>query len=103
MFYINRQFVAGDDPERLAWWNGLWQHSGFRATQRSITAVWGIAYLFRIAAKSWLCCVSVTGAGRDDLVMMAFRAMIVLIAWTRRYMLGFRERRIRELQLSQAG
>jgi hypothetical protein len=46
MFYIDRQFVAGDDPERLAWWNGLWQHSGFRATQRLITAVWGIAYLF---------------------------------------------------------
>src|SRR5713226_1431326 len=23
MFYINRQFVAGDDPERLAWWDGL--------------------------------------------------------------------------------
>jgi len=23
MFYINRQFVAGDDPARLQWWNGL--------------------------------------------------------------------------------
>ena len=23
MFYVNRQFVAGDDPDRLAWWNGL--------------------------------------------------------------------------------
>lgn len=23
MFYINRQFVAGDDPARLEWWNAF--------------------------------------------------------------------------------
>jgi hypothetical protein len=34
--------------------------------------------------------------------VMAFGVMIVLIAWTRRYMLALRERRIREQQLSQA-
>ena len=45
MFYINRQFVAGDDPVRLEWWNSLWQHPNFRAAQRVVTAVWGIAYL----------------------------------------------------------
>ena len=31
MFYINRQFVAGDDPVKLEWWNGLWQYPAFRA------------------------------------------------------------------------
>jgi hypothetical protein len=41
MFYINRQFVAGDDPVRLEWWNGLWQYPRFRAAQRLVTAVWG--------------------------------------------------------------
>src|SRR5208282_5621614 len=46
MFYINRQFVAGDDPARLAWWNGLWDDlPDFRAAQRLVTAVWGIAYI----------------------------------------------------------
>jgi len=34
--------------------------------------------------------------------VMAFGVMIVLIAWTRRYMLAVRERRIREQQLSRA-
>src|SRR5271167_2387412 len=41
MFYINRQFVAGDDPVRLAWWNGLWQFPHFRKAMRTVTAVWG--------------------------------------------------------------
>src|SRR5215469_1911910 len=41
MFYINRQFVAGDNPVRLEWWNGLWQYPRFRAAQRLVTAVWG--------------------------------------------------------------
>jgi hypothetical protein len=45
MFYINRQFVAGDDPVRLKWWNGLWEYPDFRAALRFVTAVWGIAYL----------------------------------------------------------
>ena len=34
--------------------------------------------------------------------VLAFGMMIVLIAWTRRYLLALRERRIREQQLSQA-
>jgi hypothetical protein len=33
---------------------------------------------------------------------MAFGVMIALIAWTRRYMLAMRERRILETQLNQA-
>src|SRR5215470_14725454 len=45
MFYINRQFIAGDDPALLEWWNGLWQYLTFRAAQRLVTAVWGITYL----------------------------------------------------------
>jgi hypothetical protein len=39
MFYINRQFVAGDDPARIAWWNGLWQYPSFSAAQRFVTIV----------------------------------------------------------------
>jgi hypothetical protein len=34
---------------------------------------------------------------------MAFGVTILLIAWTRRYMLAMRERRIRGQQLSAAG
>jgi hypothetical protein len=40
------------------------------------------------------------GSGID---LRPMGVMIVLIAWTRRYMLALRERRIFEQQLSQAG
>ncbi len=59
MFYINRQFVAGDDPTRLAWWNGLWEEfPNFRAAQKFVTAVWGIAYIVEAAVRvvlAWSC------------------------------------------------
>jgi hypothetical protein len=35
--------------------------------------------------------------------VMAFGVTIVLIAWTRRYMIAMRERRLQETQLSAAG
>jgi intracellular septation protein A len=101
MFYINRQFVAGDDPAKLQWWNGLWQYPGFRAGQRTVTAVWGVAYL----AEAILRIVFALALSPAEVVsispIMAFGVTIALIIWTRRYLLGLRERRIRELQLSQ--
>jgi len=104
MFYINRQFVAGDDPVRLAWWNGLWQqYPKFRAAQRLVTAVWGIAYLLEALLRVGFALVLSPARVVAISPMMAFGVMIVLIAWTRRYMLALRERRIREQQLSQAG
>lgn len=103
MFYINRQFVAGDDPVRLEWWNGLWQqYPNFRAAQRLITVVWGIAYLVEALLRVGFALVLSPAQVVAISPVMAFGAMIVLIAWTRRYMLALRERRIREQQLSPA-
>jgi hypothetical protein len=45
MFYFGRRFATGGTPERIAWWNGLWQYAGFRRTQRVLTLVWGVAWL----------------------------------------------------------
>lgn len=103
MFYINRQFVAGDDPVRLEWWNGLWQIEQFRAAQRLVTTVWGVAYiveaLVRVALALTLSPAEVVAISP----VMAFGVMILLIIWTRRYMLAVRERRMRELQTSAVG
>jgi intracellular septation protein A len=103
MFYVIRQFVAGNDPERIEWWNSLWQYSTFRAGQRLVTSVWGIAYLvealLRVGFALFLPPAQVVAISP----VMAFGVMIVLIAWTRRYMLAVRERRLRELQVSSAG
>ena len=98
MFYINRQFVAGDDPVKLQWWNGLWQYPNFRAGQRTVTAVWGVAYL----AEAILRIVFALALSPAEVVsispIMAFGVTIGLIVWTRRYLLALRNRRIRELQ-----
>lgn len=102
MFYINRQFVAGDDPVRLEWWNGLWQYPNFRAAQRLVTVVWGITYLVEAALRVGFAIFLSPAQVVAISPVMAFGVLIVLIAWTRRYMLAMRERRIREQQLSAA-
>jgi intracellular septation protein A len=103
MFYINRQFVAGDDPVRLQWWEGLWQYPNFRAAQRVVTAVWGIAYLAEALLRVGFALILSPAKVVALSPLMAFGVLIVLIAWTRRYMLALRERRIREQRLSPAG
>lgn len=45
MFYFGRRFATNGDPERLAWWEGLWQFEGFRRTQRGMTVMWGLGLL----------------------------------------------------------
>jgi len=99
MFYINRQFVAGDDPAKLEWWNGLWQYPGFRAGQRTVTAVWGVAYLVEAILRIVFALIMSPAEVVSISPIMAFGVTIALIVWTRRYLLGLRERRIRELQL----
>jgi intracellular septation protein A len=102
MFYINRQFVAGDDPVRLEWWNGLWELPNFRAAQRFVTVVWGIAYIIEAAVRVVFALVLSPAEVVAISPVMGFGVTIALIAWTRRYMLALRERRIREEQLSAA-
>ena len=99
MFYINRQFVAGDDPAKLEWWNGLWQYPGFRAGQRTVTAVWGVAYLAEAILRIVFALIMSPAEVVSISPIMAFGVTIALIVWTRRYLLALRERRIRELQL----
>ncbi|KOG17883.1 MULTISPECIES: VC0807 family protein [Streptomyces] len=45
MFYFGRKFATDGTPASTAWWNGLWQYEGFRSTMRTMTLVWGVAYV----------------------------------------------------------
>ena len=98
MFYINRQFVAGDDPVKLEWWNGLWQYPHFRAAQRMVTAVWGSVYLAEAVLRVVFALIMSPAEVVSISPIMAFGVTIALIVWTRRYMLALRERRLREQQ-----
>lgn len=97
LFHIMRQFVAGDDPVRLEWWNGLWQYPHFRAAQRFVTAVWGVVYLIEAVLRIGFALVLSPAQVVAISHLMAFGVLIALIAWSRRYMLAVRERRMREL------
>lgn len=97
LFHIMRQFVAGDDPVRLEWWNGLWQYPHFRAAQRFVTAVWGVVYLVEATLRIGFALVLSPAQVIVISHLMAFGVLIALIAWSRRYMLAVRQRRMREL------
>ena len=87
MFYLLRQFIAGDDPGRLQWWEGLWQHPRFRAAQSLVTAVWGLAYVVEAiigTALAW----SLPPAQVVILSpILALGVLAALAAWTRSYLL----------------
>ena len=92
MFYLLRQFIAGEDPVRLQWWESLWQRAPFCAALQRVTAIWGIGYVLQavigIACAWWLQPAQVVIISP----LMALCALAALVAWTRVYLLGLRER-----------
>jgi hypothetical protein len=92
LFYINRQFVAGDDAALIAWWNRLWQIEGFRKAQRLITAVWGVVYLIEALVRVGLALVLTPAQVIAISHVMAFGVLILLILWTRQHQLARREK-----------
>src|SRR5262249_28057769 len=45
LFYIGRQFAAGDDSAAVEQFNGLWQYAGARRTFQVMTLVWSVGWL----------------------------------------------------------
>ena len=101
LFYIVRQFVAGEDADRLAWWNGLWQYPDFRRAMCLVTFVWGITYVVEALVRVVLAFTLKPGTVVAISPMMGFGMLIVLIFWTQRHMLALRDRKLR--QSSAAG
>lgn len=96
LFYIVRQFVAGDDAARLAWWNGLWQYPDFRVAMRRVTFVWGIAFILEALVRVVLALTLSSGTVVTVSPIMGFGILIVLIVWTRRHLMAVRDRRVRQ-------
>jgi intracellular septation protein A len=52
MFLLVRSFMAQEDEQRLAEWDGLWREvPEFRRVMRQMTAMWGVALLAEFALK----------------------------------------------------
>lgn len=53
-FYFARHFATGNVPEKVAWFNGLWQYPQFRHSMRVSTAVWGISFILEAVLRTYL-------------------------------------------------
>jgi hypothetical protein len=51
MFYVGRQFSAGQDAGRLAEFDAKWSVPGFRRTLRVLTIVWAIGWIGEFALR----------------------------------------------------
>ncbi|HTK10137.1 MAG TPA: VC0807 family protein [Ktedonobacteraceae bacterium] len=53
-FYFARAFVTGNVPEKVEWFNSLWQYPHFRRSMRVTTVVWGIGFLLEVVIRTYL-------------------------------------------------
>ena len=90
MFSVLRQFAAGDDPQRIAEWNDRWENPSFRVRTRIVTAVWGVAYLAEASLRVVLALKLTPQQVVSISTIMSIGVLVVLIAWTRRFMSAYR-------------
>jgi hypothetical protein len=102
IFYFARQVFEAQGPERLAWWNGLWEFARFRRTMRIITTVWGVGYVLEAAIRVVFALTLLPGTVVILSPIMGIGTTIGLILWTRRYARIVQERADREQALAAA-
>jgi hypothetical protein len=85
MFYFGRQFAGGGDPVRTARFEAMWQYPGFRAVNRTMTVVWGIAYVLEALARIGLTFVLPIALFLVVSPVLAFGVTVALISWTVAY------------------
>jgi intracellular septation protein A len=93
LFYVTRQFVAADDPEKLGIWNGFWQIRSFRVAMYLVTAVWGVVFALEATARVVMALKLPPAEVVSLSPIMGFGTLALLIVWTRRTLRAERERR----------
>ncbi|MFK0226833.1 VC0807 family protein [Streptomyces sp. NPDC090303] len=82
MFYFGRKFATDGTPGSTAWWNGMWQYEGFRSTMRTMTLVWGVAYVAEALVRVALAYVLSTRTMVTLSPVMIYSVLGVLGVWT---------------------
>jgi hypothetical protein len=101
MFYFARQIGAGEDAERLAAWDAMWQERPrFRTTMRTMTTVWGVGYVVEALVRVAFALTLTPGIVVIVSPIMAIGTTIGLILWTRSYGRAAYERGMREAALA---
>jgi hypothetical protein len=86
MFFVARQFTAGDDPQKIAAWTARLESSaGFRRAMRVLTLVWGLAFLAKAGLWTASALVLPTAAALLTGPAIGFGTFALLMAWTIAY------------------
>jgi hypothetical protein len=85
LFYIGRQFTAGDDPEARARFDALWGIAGARRTFRVLTLVWAVGWLGEFALRLVMVFTLTLGQVLALSPFMFNGITLGLIAWTLAY------------------
>ena len=88
LFYVGRQFTAGDDPGALAWYDALWGGPAFRTSQRVLTVAWGAWGLAQAAIRAGLTAalpVATVRAVWPLLDLLVILVTVLLVAWSISY------------------
>jgi intracellular septation protein A len=92
MFYLIRQFVAGEDETRNQIWKDLWRYAAFRSVMRQLTIMWALIYIVEGLVRVGLAMSLTPDAVVTISPIMGFGATLILISLTRRRMRAVRER-----------
>lgn len=82
MFFVARQFTAGDDPAKLAAWNERLGSAGFRRGMRVLTLVWGLAFLAKAALWTGAALLLPIDAALIVIPVLGLTVLGGLFAWT---------------------
>lgn len=85
MFFVSRQFTAGDDEARAQAWTARLQNAGFRRSMRLLTIVWGLASLAEATLGIAAAFVLLPGTALVVEPMLGIGTIAALLTWTTAY------------------
>ena len=92
IFYVIRQFVAGEDEARNQIWKDLWRYAAFRSVMRQLTVIWALVYIAEALVRVPLAMTLSPDAVVAISPIMGLGATLLLVFLTRRRMHAVRER-----------
>jgi hypothetical protein len=85
MFFVGRQFSAGDDEAQAQAWNARLPNAGFRQSMRLLTIVWGSAALVEATLGITTAFLMPPGIALVVEPMLGIGTIAVLLTWTTAY------------------
>jgi hypothetical protein len=82
MFFVARQFTAGDDPAKRTAWDARIDSAGFRRAMRLLTLVWGLAFLAKTGLWTAAALLLPINAALIVIPALGFGVLGALFAWT---------------------